>query len=214
MIKNERQYKITKAKLEDLATYLASIDRDDPNLHPRQILGRVNSLEKTIRDLQTEIDEYDRLKNGEVDEIEVTTLAELPEALIKARIANNLTQKQLAERIGIQEQQVQRYEASGYETISFDRFIAIAQILGIDFRRSTSLAVQSRTTVDSATRGTLEECWELPVYDRKHHDSSALSSDCQTRSISENITTLGASRSRSVGFAELIPLDDFGGFNK
>ncbi|PSB46618.1 helix-turn-helix domain-containing protein [Chamaesiphon polymorphus] len=141
MIKNERQYKITKAKLEDLETALTAIDRHDPLLHPRQILGRVNSLERTIRDLRTEIDEYDRLKNGEVAEIEVKSLAELPIALIKARIAKGLTQKQLAERIGIQEQQVQRYEAADYDTISFDRLITIAQILGIDFERSASLAL-------------------------------------------------------------------------
>jgi HTH-type transcriptional regulator / antitoxin HipB len=93
VIKNERQYKITKVKLEDLAAALAGIDRHDPNLHPRQILGRVNSLERTIGDLQAEIDEYDRLKNGEVAEIEVKFLAELPTALIKARIAKGLTQK-------------------------------------------------------------------------------------------------------------------------
>jgi HTH-type transcriptional regulator / antitoxin HipB len=141
VIKNERQYKITNAKLEDLETALAAIDRNDPNLHPRQILGRVNSLERTIGDLRTEIDEYDRLKNGEVAEIEVKSLAELPTALIKARIAKGLTQKQLAEQIGIQEQQVQRYEAADYDTISFDRLITIAQILGIDFERSASLAL-------------------------------------------------------------------------
>lgn len=141
MIKNERQYKITRAKLEDLETALAAIDRHDSNLHPRQILGRVNSLERTIGDLRTEIDEYERLKNGEVAEIEVKSLAELPTALIKARIAKGLTQKQLADRIGIQEQQVQRYEAADYDTISFDRLIAIAQILGIDFERSASLVL-------------------------------------------------------------------------
>ncbi len=74
-------------------------------------------------------------------EIEVKSLAELPIALIKARIAKGLTQKQLAERIGIQEQQVQRYEAADYDTISFDRLITIAQILGIDFERAASLAL-------------------------------------------------------------------------
>jgi HTH-type transcriptional regulator / antitoxin HipB len=141
VIKNERQYKITKVKLEDLAAALAGIDRHDPNLHPRQILGRVNSLERTIGDLQAEIDEYDRLKNGEVAEIEVKFLAELPTALIKARIAKGLTQKQLAEQIGIQEQQVQRYEAADYDTISFDRLVTIAQILGIDFQHSALLAL-------------------------------------------------------------------------
>ena len=91
MIKNERQYKITKTKLEDLETSLAGIDRHDPNLHPRQILGRVNSLERTIRDLHSEIDEYDRLKNGEVAEIEVKSL-KYPSILISI---DNLTSQHL-----------------------------------------------------------------------------------------------------------------------
>jgi len=52
-------------------------------------------------------------------------------ALLRARIAKGLAQKQLAERIGLKEQQVQRYEASEYTTASWDRIKRIIRALGV-----------------------------------------------------------------------------------
>jgi HTH-type transcriptional regulator/antitoxin HipB len=54
----------------------------------------------------------------------ITFLHELPIALAEARIAARLTQRQLAERIGVAEQQVQRWEANDYTTRSGDSYIA------------------------------------------------------------------------------------------
>jgi len=48
-----------------------------------------------------------------VSVLELESLAELPEALIRARIAVGLTQKGLAGRLGLKEQQVQRYRRRG-----------------------------------------------------------------------------------------------------
>jgi DNA-binding CsgD family transcriptional regulator len=53
-------------------------------------------------------------------------IAQLPTALIRARIACGLTQRQLAERVGLQEQAIQRYESSDYATVSFARLVDIA----------------------------------------------------------------------------------------
>ena len=49
------------------------------------------------------------------------TVAELPATLIKARIARGLSQKDLADRIGLKEQQIQRYEATDYASASLTR---------------------------------------------------------------------------------------------
>jgi HTH-type transcriptional regulator / antitoxin HipB len=48
------------------------------------------------------------------------SLNDLPTTLIKARIAAGLTQKDLADKIGVREQQIQRYEANHYNSASFD----------------------------------------------------------------------------------------------
>lgn len=186
MIKNERQYKITRAQLEKLEANLGKIDRDDPNLHPRIILSRVNSLTKTIQELTAEIDEYDRLKNGEIKEVKVNSLAELPIALIKARISAGMTQKQLAEKIGIQEQQVQRYESNDYASISFDRLVEIARILGIVFSQPVSIAIDQPILLDTGTRGILEKIWTLPVCAKQYF--STASAERTSSAIDENET--------------------------
>jgi HTH-type transcriptional regulator/antitoxin HipB len=49
--------------------------------------------------------------------------------LIHARGRVGLTQGQLAERIGIKEQAIQRYEATDFAGVRFDRLIEIAEAL-------------------------------------------------------------------------------------
>ncbi len=51
--------------------------------------------------------------------------------LIKKRRLNGWTQEQLAEKLGIKEQQVQRYESTKYQSASLRRLIEIAKILEI-----------------------------------------------------------------------------------
>src|SRR5947199_184943 len=65
---------------------------------------------------------------------------ELPTALIQARIAAGLTQKQLAERLGLKEQQIQRYEATGYASASLKRVSAVIQALGLHVHEELALA--------------------------------------------------------------------------
>jgi transcriptional regulator with XRE-family HTH domain len=66
--------------------------------------------------MQIEIQAYDDLKAGKV-EITMGSIEDLPKVLIQKRIGLGMTQKELAAKLGIKEQMVQRYEASGYESI-------------------------------------------------------------------------------------------------
>ena len=54
------------------------------------------------------------------------SLADLAALLVKARIARRWTQRQLADALGIAEQQVQRYEATGYRSASLARISDVA----------------------------------------------------------------------------------------
>ncbi|MFQ5641061.1 MAG: helix-turn-helix domain-containing protein [bacterium] len=60
--------------------------------------------------------EYQELKSGKRKVSEISSFEQLPVALIQARIARGLTQKELARKLGLKEQQIQRYEASGFAT--------------------------------------------------------------------------------------------------
>ncbi len=66
-----------------------------------------------------------------VKKVILTYLDNLPNMLIKKRRLNGWTQEQLAEKLGIKEQQVQRYESTKYQSASLRRLIEIAKILEI-----------------------------------------------------------------------------------
>ncbi len=53
----------------------------------------------------------------------------LPESLVDERKKLGLTQKELAERLGIKEQQIQRYEATRYQSASLKRIVEVAEAM-------------------------------------------------------------------------------------
>ena len=73
-------------------------------LHPLKFSSRKNGLQMMIDNLRHEIEEYDALKQQQTP-IKIASIQELPIALIRARIAMGMTQKELAEKMGVKEQQ-------------------------------------------------------------------------------------------------------------
>ena len=129
MIKNERQYKISKSQI---ARFEAALDE----LAAREgKASRLRTLEATalksqLDELCNDVREYERLKTGRRKPIHISSFQELPQALVQARIAAGLTQKELAERMGLKEQQIQRYEATGYASASLARLKQVMESLG------------------------------------------------------------------------------------
>ena len=62
-----------------------------------------------------------RDKNYKAATDKLKPLHEFRSALTGARIKAGLSQKQLAEKLGLKEQQIQRYEATDYESASLRR---------------------------------------------------------------------------------------------
>jgi hypothetical protein len=63
----ERQYQITQVELARFEQQLAAVDSQDPNLHPRLILGRINSFKRTINRLKQELADYERHNGSKTD---------------------------------------------------------------------------------------------------------------------------------------------------
>lgn len=99
------------------------------------------ALRGTLVDLEGELAEYDALHDATL--IEATGIGEFPTALIRARIARGLTQRELAERVGLAEQAIQRYEAGGYAGASFARLVEIAEVLEVTVHYDVRLASAS-----------------------------------------------------------------------
>lgn len=134
MIANERQYRITKAAAERFEEALAKGQEQRSDLDPRLQQAMREGIESQLEELREQLAEYDALRSGRVTVLELNSLKELPEALIRARIASGLSQKQLAERLGMKEQQLQRWESTRYAGISLDRIHAVAEALGVKIR--------------------------------------------------------------------------------
>ena len=144
MIKNERQYKITRAQaarlrdslevakkrmggdvVEPLELSASGIVREPParygGVHPLIAKAQEDAMNSQLADLESELTEYETLKAGSFDLDALGAVGDIPMLLIKARIAKGLSQKELAERLGLKEQQIQRYEATEYAQASLTR---------------------------------------------------------------------------------------------
>lgn len=141
MIKNERQYRVTKAQAVAFKRALAELDKGGEGLpaDPRLVKAQKDALRSQLADLTAELDEYEALVSGKRTVIEVESIEGLPHALIQARIASGLTQKDLADRLNVKEQQVQRYEASDYASASLRRLIEVCRALDLKVRQDILL---------------------------------------------------------------------------
>lgn len=139
MISNERQYQISKAQL---AKFRAAIDTPNAStrgLHPRAQKALREAAQSQLDDLVAELADYERLRNGQLTTITAESIADLAPALIKARIMRNWTQKELADRLAVAEQQIQRYEATQYRGVSVERLQAVADALKLRVREVITL---------------------------------------------------------------------------
>ncbi len=131
MIGNEREYRITNAAIGRFEEALDRLEEGSAERHPLLQQALRASMAGEAQVLREQVAEYDALRSGKVAVLETDSLRELPDALIRARIATGLTQKALAARLGLKEQQVQRYEATRYASANLARLQAVADALGV-----------------------------------------------------------------------------------
>lgn len=140
MIKNKKQESLTKERLIEL-TQLRDKASKNKEMSEIEKLYTLNSFDGMIATLQGELEEYEALTKGNLKVLEAKSLDELPLLIIKARIAIGMSQTALAKKLNIQSQQIQRYEANDYQSISFDRLLQIAQILGVCVRFENTIII-------------------------------------------------------------------------
>ena len=143
MIKNQFQYKLTQTqvrKFRATANEVASSSDADPILLKLQI----DALNSQADELEEQLKEYDALSSGKYSTLEVDSFADLPHNLIRARIALGLSQKDLGDRLGCKEQQVQRYENTEYAGASFKRLQSVIDALDLKIREDIFLPKKER----------------------------------------------------------------------
>lgn len=144
MITNERQYKITRTEAEKFRQAIAEMNASSgarEGVHPRLVQAEREALESQLDDLERELTQYEQLKTVAAPMILLDSFDDLAEGLIKARIAAGISQKELADRLGLKEQQVQRYEAERYASASYQRLRDIAAAIGVRIKNEILLPV-------------------------------------------------------------------------
>jgi HTH-type transcriptional regulator/antitoxin HigA len=130
MIYSDKQYNVASAQLDKLKGALATAKaRETDQAWLKQ--AEIAAINSQIADIGAELAEYDLLKSGQVSFSKTYALEELPRVLVQARIASGMSQTDLAEKLSMKPQQVQRYEATDYMGASLGRLIEISKALGV-----------------------------------------------------------------------------------
>lgn len=145
MIKNERQLKITRSLRDKYQSVIDGFDLSSEitsGLDPVIAQAKLDQLNSECQILSEQIDEYEKLSSGEVTDIVVTSLQELPLALIKARIVHGWTQEDLAIKLNLKTQQIQRYEADDYSTANLATLLRVSNALELDLTKIAILSIK------------------------------------------------------------------------
>lgn len=138
MIKNDRQYRVTQSEARRFEEALSRLRIEGEGRDWWDV--EIAAIESQLDSLRAEINEYEDLRRAQPRTIVVDHLSDLPAGLIKARIATGLSQKELADRLGLKAQMVQRYEATDYSSASFSRLLEVAQALEVEVRNELTLS--------------------------------------------------------------------------
>jgi ribosome-binding protein aMBF1 (putative translation factor) len=133
LIKNEKQYRISKTQVRRFEDALAELaaQRRPAKITLRLWQAQREAAERQLQNLRDQVVGYERLHWGQDKHLILEAVEDLPKTLIQARIASGMTQEGLALRLGLKTQQVQRYEATEYESASFARIRKVVAALGL-----------------------------------------------------------------------------------
>jgi HTH-type transcriptional regulator / antitoxin HigA len=98
---------------------------------PQAVIGDIRrSLATERRELCKSLSAYEKAKNGNAAPLKERVGNDPGALLVAARIIKRLSQKELARKLGLKEQQIQRYEAERYTKITLANYQKVASVLG------------------------------------------------------------------------------------
>ena len=132
MIRNEAEYQEAVLRLAEeqkrLKAQRAKLDELD--LSQEEIKRVLDPIRSFHEQLKEEVASYERLQRGEFEELQ--NFEGLGRLLIALRISKGISQRELAERLGVHESQVSRDERNEYHGVTVDRARRILEGLGAE----------------------------------------------------------------------------------
>ncbi len=149
MIRNEAEYQEAAQRLAQESLRLAEhrARLKEAGLGDDEINRVIDPIESFHLQLKEEVDAYERLKRGEFAELD--DLRAVGPLLITSRIAQGISQRELARRLGVHESQVSRDERNEYFGITLERAAKILDTLNV--RLHTKIAIEPPAPVAQAS---------------------------------------------------------------
>jgi ribosome-binding protein aMBF1 (putative translation factor) len=139
MIRNENEYKEAVARLGEeqkrLTEHRARLK--ETGLSDEEIKRVIDPMESFHLQLKEEVESYERLKRQEFEELH--NLRGLGHLLISLRIAQGISQRELARRLSVHESQVSRDERNEYFGITLERAVKVLDALNVRLRTKVEI---------------------------------------------------------------------------
>jgi transcriptional regulator with XRE-family HTH domain len=138
MIRNEKEYREAKARLDDFNAQIEATRRElaAEGTPENDTELAVEPLQVLMGELEFDLRLYERLRTEGVSAVPCFPSEESGKELIALRIARDWTQRRLAEELGVSEAQVSRDERNDYQGITQERRARILEALGVEERRA------------------------------------------------------------------------------
>lgn len=133
MIRNESEYQeaIKRLQQEEQRFTLYRDKLKEMRMTVGEMERAMEPLQAFHAQLQQEVACYERLRRGDMAELaRFTGLESIGPLLVALRIFQGLSQRDLAERLGVHESQVSRDERNDYFGVTVERLKKIVQALG------------------------------------------------------------------------------------
>lgn len=142
MIRNENEYKEAVARLGEERERLKEHAKrlKEAGLGEDEIKRVIDPMELFHLQLKEEVESYERLKRREFDELD--NLRGFGHLLIALRIAQGISQRNLAKRLEVHESQVSRDERNEYFGITMERAVKVLDALNVRLTTKVEIAPQ------------------------------------------------------------------------
>ncbi len=134
MIRNETEYQEAVRRLKEERVRLGDHQQrlEAMGLAKDEVKRAIDPLRSFHAQLAEEVESYERLKRGDIAEL--TNLHGIGHTLISLRIARGITQRELANRLGVHESQVSRDERNEYHNVTVSRASRVLDALDVKMR--------------------------------------------------------------------------------
>ncbi|WP_018703635.1 helix-turn-helix domain-containing protein [Anaeromusa acidaminophila] len=129
MIRSEKEYRDARKSLQNSREFL-ELQRETLNqmsLSPEEIKQAMNPYWCFYLTLEEDLVEYEKIKRGEFPS--VNNLNEIGKLLISLRLYKNISQKELAARLGVSEAMVSKDEKNEYHGVTVEKAQKIISVL-------------------------------------------------------------------------------------